>query len=1019
MIGTASAETLVETAEQLPDARVRAAVIKLLARLGLGREGWVALGRRVVDLTDVPPRAPGRTELVTALAEVPTVSARHRLAAVAADGDDPAHEAAEFALDPQAAAERRLPAKIAECLDELAADPTRAVSELAALPIERYGVHPDVFATTLASGNDWARLWGAIAVGRLGVLDAIDELFAWLGQTDREDLFPGNPWWSYGWISKVRPVPAALSQRLLSHDAEHLPRDARLLIWAVTGTRTAGGWPVDEKPSTTSQRSEPEPSQVDPNDAERLARELMCAEPWQRSLDWDEREVLSALPVEHVSKLVLSLVTKITAAQDDLDVAVGGNLLVHVARSVDPNGIPVDRLLSTYAADGNLRIDPSQFAYVIAQAPPDTIARGFAGWIGVADADLRERIVELVEEVSRIIVTGEVPYRGAGPTEAEVVQSPVVDLVDDLGWTRAEPPEPPEPAGAEPPPTEVGVAPPPPTPVGAPPAPPPPAAPAPPRTVWPLLHAPDRVVVGRLFDVTVGVRHDEDRALVSTGQLALPDVAEVELELHLAYDPEAFVLAGASTQTIRITREEPYRTLKVGFVALDGAGLAAERRIDVHYKHAGSLIGFASRRVSVAPSDADVATTPAPPQPDTAMLSLDALLVEEPPDLIVVIRRADDAAGTRLVFSAHSAVGGITAPPDPLTRDLRSRPEDFATSNRQKVRTTKSQFDLLTWLEGRGRQIDAAIPDGVRDVIRAAVERPTTEPATLLLLSEEPHVPWELAVFDPQLTTAAGGTSRFLGAHAAIGRWLLTDGAKPEPTPPRRVDVREKAVFTAKYTGVPRWPSLPNAEAEAAELEGRYPPAHVVPPLFRDVLRCLEGSPAADVLHFALHGQFDPQGVDEGLVLLEPRSDGKLAAQYLQAEHIRSTTLARKPFVFLNACQVGATKDVLADYSGLAAAFLFAGASGVLAPLWNVDDAVASALSREFYETAYAEPDPPSAAEIVRRFRARFTREAIDAEAPGASATLVSYQLFGHPRLRLRRSPATVTNGASDAEPQS
>ncbi len=578
-----------------------------------------------------------------------------------------------------------------------------------------------------------------------------------------------------------------------------------------------------------------------------------------------------------------------------------------------------------------------------------------------------------------------------------MVQSPVVDLVDDLGWTQAEAPGPP-------------------TPVGAPPAPPAPAAPAPPRTAWPHLDAPDRVVVGRLFEVTVGVRRDEDRALVSTGRLTLPEAAEVALELHLAYDPEAFVLAGSPTHTIRITPDVPYRTVTVGFVALEAAGLAAERRIDVHYKHAGSLIGFASRRVTVAASEADVATAPKPLQPDAGMLSLDALLVEEPPDLIVVIRRADDAAGTRLVFTAHSAVEGITAPADPLTRDLRSRPEDFATSNRMKVRTAKDQFDVLTWLEGRGLLIAGVIPDGVRDAIRAGVERPTAEPATLLLLSEEPHVPWELAVFDPPLKSAAGGTSRFLGAHAAIGRWLLTDGAKPEPTPPRRVDVREKAVFTAKYAGVPRWPSLPNAEAEATELESRYPPAHVVPPLFRDVLRCLEGSPAADVLHFALHGQFDPQGIDEGLVLLDPCPDGKLAAQYLQADHIRSTTLTRQPFVFLNACQVGATKDVLADYSGLAAAFLFAGASGVLAPLWNVDDVVASALSREFYESAYAEPDAPSAAEIIRRFRARFTREAIDAGTPGASATLVSYQLFGHPRLRLRRSAAT--NGVSDAQPQ-
>ncbi len=43
----------------------------------------------------------------------------------------------------------------------------------------------------------------------------------------------------------------------------------------------------------------------------------------------------------------------------------------------------------------------------MAQAPRDKVACAFAEWLGVADDDLRGRIVELAEEVSRIIVTGE------------------------------------------------------------------------------------------------------------------------------------------------------------------------------------------------------------------------------------------------------------------------------------------------------------------------------------------------------------------------------------------------------------------------------------------------------------------------------------------------------------------------------------------------------------------------------------------------------------------------------------
>jgi hypothetical protein len=103
--------------------------------------------------------------------------------------------------------------------------------------------------------------------------------------------------------------------------------------------------------------------------------------------------------------------------------------------------------------------------------------------------------------------------------------------------------------------------------------------------------------------------------------------------------------------------------------------------------------------------------------------------------------------------------------------------------------------------------------------------------------------------------------------------------------------------------------------------------------------------------------------------------------------------------VFLNACQVGAGDRLLGNYTGLAVEFLRAGASAVIAPLGNVNDERAGDLAREFYKMAYTDEPRPSAAEIVRRFRDRYRR--VDA-APG-SATNITYQLWGHPRLVLSR----------------
>ena len=87
----------------------------------------------------------------------------------------------------------------------------------------------------------------------------------------------------------------------------------------------------------------------------------------------------------------------------------------------------------------------------------------------------------------------------------------------------------------------------------------------------------------------------------------------------------------------------------------------------------------------------------------------------------------------------------------------------------------------------------------------------------MLLLTEELIVPWELAAFEPELTSAWGGESPFLGAHAAVSRWPLTSTSRG-PQPRSSVAVRTGAVLTADYTGVSDWGRLESALAEAGEV---------------------------------------------------------------------------------------------------------------------------------------------------------------------------------------------------------
>jgi len=518
------------------------------------------------------------------------------------------------------------------------------------------------------------------------------------------------------------------------------------------------------------------------------------------------------------------------------------------------------------------------------------------------------------------------------------------------------------------------------------------------REAYPRIDAPDVVVVDHPFDVTVGIAPRRDRTLVGTGAFDVSD-DDLQVDVMVTCDPQSLRLDGDSRLSLPVTRDDPYPAATVRFTALDGDDLGDERRIGVHYLRDGVVVAIAWRVVVAVRDPDEVAGAARPQTRERDLLDLSALVDEDAPDLVLAVFRADSTAPGKYVWAAYPAASGVTVPDSQRAKTL-GDPRSFTTDIGREVAMSNDRYALYTFLVGTGRTIGDAVPPAMREAIRAVAQQPDrAEAPSVLLFTEEPYVPWELASFNPPLQTPFGGTSPFLGAHVALGRWPLTD-SRPKPVPRRRVDVTDRAVLTAKYVGVTGWPQLPFAEAEAAALADRYPRTAVVEPVFRDVLDCLGGAPAVDVLHVALHGRFDPQGVDQGLVLLAPKANGGFGPQYLKPQHVDAVTMPRPTFLFLNACQVGQGQVALGDYAGLAAAFLRAGASGVVAALWNVEDEVASRVADEFYTSVYGGDGAPSVAEALRRIRATYTADNVDA-GTGDSATFVAYQLFGHPRLRL------------------
>lgn len=693
--------------------------------------------------------------------------------------------------------------------------------------------------------------------------------------------------------------------------------------------------------------------------------------------------VLAALPAPRAGTLVRSLI----GGRDEQ----AREAAVIVAEWAPMTHLPAEDLVRGAAGLSEPELDA--LAAVLDRAPRLRVLRSLAAALSASPSPSLARLVELLAARTRYATYGaHEGWAGAAPDE----------VGEDHVWRGGDPQRP---AGAGPEggaeagtQADGGVQ-------------------ASGRTAYPRLDLgtgtgrPDVVVVDEPFTVTVGLGPRPSHGIVSSG--ALP--AGEPLDVVLTYDPDSLSVEGPHRHSLVPTAERPYPTVDVTVVARYLPDPPATRRIGVYYLKGAQVVGVAWRRFVAVDELNLVESALAPPDSERTLIDLGALLGQDAPDLVLAVCRADTGAGDRWVWSTYAADPDLPVTDAPEVATLDGEVAEFATATRRAIQfSTNALADFLT-LAGRAQRIGWSIPAAVHAaltaVLTAARSRGPDAPApTVLLLTEELVIPWELGAIQPAVTTPWGGSSPFLGAHVAISRWPLTD-RRPRPVPRTSVDVRTVAVVTADYSGVPGWGRLEAALAEADDVVRIFEPAALrVAPELVTVIDLLRGSPAAELLHVALHGQFDQAGEQEGLVLLDRSADGSVRPQFLTAVQIETGTLSGGPFAFLNACQVGSDEKVLGMYGGFASTLLRIGASGVVAPLWNIDDHVAADVAREVYAVVLqpsADGTPPdvSVAEAFRRVRARYTEEAVRAQTPGATATLIAFQVFGHPRLRLRRAP--------------
>jgi CHAT domain-containing protein len=141
--------------------------------------------------------------------------------------------------------------------------------------------------------------------------------------------------------------------------------------------------------------------------------------------------------------------------------------------------------------------------------------------------------------------------------------------------------------------------------------------------------------------------------------------------------------------------------------------------------------------------------------------------------------------------------------------------------------------------------------------------------------------------------------------------------------------------------------ALPHAAREAKEIADHHPHGRVAVGVSITPQEFLNSAARVSLVQFSGHATTDPTKPFRSSLIFESRS----GAARLTAEQVAQAKLGSHPFVVLDACATG--RGRLRRNEGvdsIANAFLQAGASGVAATLWDVDDADSSRLFRSFHE---------------------------------------------------------------------
>jgi CHAT domain-containing protein len=159
---------------------------------------------------------------------------------------------------------------------------------------------------------------------------------------------------------------------------------------------------------------------------------------------------------------------------------------------------------------------------------------------------------------------------------------------------------------------------------------------------------------------------------------------------------------------------------------------------------------------------------------------------------------------------------------------------------------------------------------------------------------------------------------------------------------------------------------LPFTRREAAQIKSLVPSDQYIAALDFDAnfeTVASEAFQRSRYVHFATHGLLDDQHPElSGIVLSLVNERGEPRNGFLRLQDTYNLKLSAD-LVVLSACQTGLGKDASGEgLVGLGRGFMYAGAAGVLASLWSVDDLATADLMKSLYTNLLQKKLKPAAA---------------------------------------------------------